>query len=112
MVREMNSHGLKDGSGYRVSDAVGLENVGSVIAHFLQTSDILGTIHRTLNHNDTTMNNNRLTTDLQVHTKNQESKQIELDVLPLGEYLLRMHRTSFQIHVSTITLQTCICSVR
>jgi hypothetical protein len=101
----MKSRGLKDGRGYRVSDTMEIENVGPVLATFLRTSDMTGTIHRTLNHDDTRTKNNTLTVDLQVRTNNQGSKQVGSDVFLLGQYSQRMRRTSFQIRLSTVTLQ-------
>jgi hypothetical protein len=50
-------------------DTVGPENVGPFIAPFLQTSNMLGTIYRTLN-TMTTANSNLLMRDLQ----SEESK--------------------------------------
>jgi hypothetical protein len=58
---EMNSYGLKGGRRYRVSDTMGVENVGPVLAQFLRTSDMIVSIHRvlattlqrTITHNDT-----------------------------------------------------------
>jgi hypothetical protein len=91
---DMNGRGVKDRRGYRVSDTMGLENVGPVLAPFLRTSDTTGTVHKTLKHDDTTTNNNTLTTDLQVRTNNRGSKQVEPDVFPLGEHSLRMRGTS------------------
>jgi hypothetical protein len=88
----MNSHGLKDGREYRVSNTTGLGNVSPVLA----SSNITRTIQRTPNHYDTTMNNNTLTRDLQIRTNNQGSKQVVPAVFPLEEYSLHMHRTSFR----------------
>jgi hypothetical protein len=57
-----------DWRGCRVNATMGLENVGQVLA--LNSSTFLGnmiaTIHRTLNHDDTTTNNKALTADLQI----------------------------------------------
>jgi hypothetical protein len=103
--KSLRNTGLKDGREYRVRDTVGLENVGPALAPVLRTSDMIGTIFRTLNHDDTTTNKNTLTTDLQIHANNQGSKQVGPDVFPLGEYSLRMRRTSFQTHLSTTTRQ-------
>jgi hypothetical protein len=108
-AREINSHGLNDGRGYRVSDTMGLKNVGYVVAPFLPTSDMIVTIHRTLNHNDTTTNN---TPASDLRTNNQGSKQVGPYVFRLGEHSPRMRRTSFQICLRTITLQGRVYSVR
>jgi hypothetical protein len=65
----MNSRGLKDGRGCRIGVTTGLENVGPVL------SDMIGKVHRTLNFNDTTMNNYVLTTDLYIQITNETNKQ-------------------------------------
>jgi hypothetical protein len=70
----MNSFGLKDGTRYRVSNTMALENVGPALAPFLSISDMIGTMLRKLNHGYTTANNNMLTIDL-TDTYKQKRKQ-------------------------------------
>jgi hypothetical protein len=82
-AREMNSRGLKYGRGYRVSDTMAVENIGPVLAPVLRTSYLTGTFHRTLNYDDTTMNNETLMTDLQMCTNNQGSKTSRASFSPL-----------------------------
>jgi hypothetical protein len=74
---EMNSYGQNDGRAFIVSDTVGLENISPIIivVSFLQTFNMIVTILRTLNHDDTTMNNNMLMTDLRYIQITKEAKK-------------------------------------
>jgi hypothetical protein len=63
-ARKMNSGGLKDERGYWVSDIMGLGKVSPVPNIFLVNFRPDWTIHRTLKHDDISINTNMQTTYL------------------------------------------------
>jgi hypothetical protein len=90
---------------------MGLENVDIVLAPFLQTSDIDWINQQNTKpwwHYIKQHTNGRLRDKYELPRKQTNRSWGS----PFGEYSLCMRRTSFQIHLSTITVQADICSVR
>lgn len=75
--KEIARHGMRDTRAYRVNDTVELKT--SVLFQHM-----LGTVYRPLGHGRTTASNNTLTTVFHIRTNNEEGKQVERDVFPLG----------------------------